>query len=200
MLRCSQGRFDEALARVRRARELDPMSPLLPAVAAGVDYFAGRYDQALEQLELADELAPGWGIIRALRGMCFEEQGRLDEAIEELEAAAEALGVDRRAVVELAYTYAMAGRSREALEVVDFHEQNADLRSSVSLAHAFFFLGQGHYEQALEWLSKAAKERNAWMYHVLVDPRFDPLRGRAGYDRLVRQMGVGSFRSTRQGR
>lgn len=46
----SVGRIDEALAEVRRARELDPMSLIVKANVGVIYYFGRRYDQAIEEL------------------------------------------------------------------------------------------------------------------------------------------------------
>ena len=56
----NQDRLDEALAKVRRARELDPMSGVINTALACIYLARREYDQALSVLERAIELNPGF--------------------------------------------------------------------------------------------------------------------------------------------
>ncbi|MGE5327303.1 MAG: protein kinase domain-containing protein, partial [Deltaproteobacteria bacterium] len=51
----AMGRHEEAIAEVKRAQELDPLSPLLLAVGGEANIFAGRYDEAVAQCRKALE-------------------------------------------------------------------------------------------------------------------------------------------------
>jgi tetratricopeptide (TPR) repeat protein len=44
-----RGRLDEAIAEMRRARESDPMSPLIKASGGILFYFARRYPESLKE-------------------------------------------------------------------------------------------------------------------------------------------------------
>jgi len=44
------GRFDEAIAEVKRAVELDPLSLIINSDLGNTYYNARRYDEAIEQL------------------------------------------------------------------------------------------------------------------------------------------------------
>ena len=113
-----QGRTDEALAWVQRARELDPLggagiTPLgAPAITNGFILFhARRYDEAIRELRSDDP--DHWYL-----GLALIANGQPDEAITVLEKA---LGTDRNPAVMgvLVRAYAHAGRRREALRLVD---------------------------------------------------------------------------------
>lgn len=46
---CAQGRLEEAIAEMKRAQELDPLSLIISTNVGWAYYFARRYDQAIEQ-------------------------------------------------------------------------------------------------------------------------------------------------------
>lgn len=56
----NQARLDEALAKVRRAWELDPMSDVINTALASIYLARQEYDQAINRLERAIELNPGF--------------------------------------------------------------------------------------------------------------------------------------------
>ena len=107
----SRGRLDEAIAQLGRAVELDPLSLLLQANRALLDYFAGRYDEAGSRLreilksDSTDVLAK-WGL-----ALVAEQQGRPGEAIAILEPIS-AISLNRKS--SLGHAYAAAGRTAEA--------------------------------------------------------------------------------------
>ena len=56
----AMGRFDEALAEIRRAQELDPLSLAINTGVGHVLYLSRRYDDAIEQYRKTVELDPNY--------------------------------------------------------------------------------------------------------------------------------------------
>jgi len=54
------GRTDQAIASIRRAQELDPLSLIISRDAGRLFYFARRYDEAIEECQKALELDPNF--------------------------------------------------------------------------------------------------------------------------------------------
>ena len=54
------GRFDEAVAEMKRAAELDPLSPIISTDMGATLFLARRYDAALDELRRTLELYPGY--------------------------------------------------------------------------------------------------------------------------------------------
>src|SRR5262245_286739 len=86
-----QGRLDEALAQVRRATEVDPLSLANNAVWGGTLYFARRYDQAVEQLRKALDLDSNFALARHWLGMAYEQNKVYDAAAVEFQKATDLL-------------------------------------------------------------------------------------------------------------
>lgn len=57
-----QGRIDQGFVHMQRARELDPMSPVLNALEAGLLADARRLDEARVRLNRAFDIAPEHGL------------------------------------------------------------------------------------------------------------------------------------------
>jgi hypothetical protein len=53
-------------------------------------------------------------------------------------------------------------------------------------------LGLGALEQALDLLEQSFEERSSWLIHLGVDPRLDPLRGKAQFRALIGRVGLPS--------
>jgi len=170
-----QGRTDEALAWVQRARELDPLggagsTPLGgPAITNGFILFhARRYDEAIRELRNDD---PDHWIL----GLALIANGQADQAISVLEKA---LGTDRNPAVMgvLVRAYAHAGRRREALRLLDELKLRQQTTYVAATPFVNAYLGLDDNEQALVWLERAYQERSNILQLIKVHPYFDPLR------------------------
>jgi eukaryotic-like serine/threonine-protein kinase len=184
-----QGRTDEALAWIQRARELDPLggagTPLGGvAITNGFILFqARRYDEAIRELRYADR--PDHLIL----GLALIANGQPDEAITVLEKA---LGPDREPYVMgvLVRAYAHAGRRREALRLVDELKRQQQTGYIAPGPFVDAYLGIGDNEQALAWLEQAYQEQSNILQLIKVYPNFDPLRSDPRFVDLVHRVGL----------
>ena len=80
-----QGQFDEAIAEMKRALELDPLSVIINADLGNVLFHARRYDEAIEQLRKTLEMEPNFYYARWNLGQALEMKGLVKEAIAEYE-------------------------------------------------------------------------------------------------------------------
>jgi TolB-like protein/DNA-binding winged helix-turn-helix (wHTH) protein/Flp pilus assembly protein TadD len=184
-----QGRTDEALAWVQRARELDPLggagiTPLgMPAITNGfILFYARRYDEAIRELRHDD---PDHWIL----GLALIANGQPDEAITVLEKA---LGTDQNPAVMgvLVRAYAHAGRRREALRLVDELKRRQQTSYVAAAPFVNAYLGLGDNEQALAWLERAYEEQSNMLQLIKVHPYFDPLRSEPRFVDLVHRVGL----------
>ncbi len=84
----SLGRLDDALAEIKRARELDPLSLVVKANVAVIYHLGRRYDQAIDELKKLLEKRPDFSVARWGLGLAYEQKGTYKEAIAEFEKAA----------------------------------------------------------------------------------------------------------------
>ena len=184
-----QGRTDEALEWVQRARELDPLGGAGITPVGGVAitngfilFYARRYDEAIRELRNDDP--DHWYL-----GLALIANGQPDEAIPVLEKA---LGPDRNPMVMgvLVRAYAHAGRRSEALHLVDELKRRQQKSYVAAAPFVNAYLGLGDNEQALAWLERAYEEQSNMLQLIKVHPYLDPLRSDPRFVDLVHRVGL----------
>jgi TolB-like protein/DNA-binding winged helix-turn-helix (wHTH) protein/Tfp pilus assembly protein PilF len=107
------GRMDEAVAEIERARETDPLSAIINTDVAEMLYFARRYDEAQQQGRATIEMFPNFAHAHRMLGRVYAEKNMFPEAIAEGQRAVALSGNDPWMLLDLAYTYALAGKKTE---------------------------------------------------------------------------------------
>jgi serine/threonine-protein kinase len=182
----SRRRLDEAIAQLKRAVELDPLSIPLQVNGALLDYFAGRYDSAGARLRAilksdSTDTMVQWGL-----ALVAEQQGRPTEAISILEPISSG-NLNRKS--SLGHAYAIAGKSARAREVLTALEKQAARSYVPSYYFALVHAGLGQRDQALRYLERAYEERSTVLAYLLIDPRFASLRDDPRFLGLARRLG-----------
>jgi serine/threonine protein kinase/TolB-like protein/tetratricopeptide (TPR) repeat protein len=187
------GRSGEALAEIRRAQELDPLSAIISANAGLYLYYARDYDAAAEQLRKTLEVDEGFGVAHLYLGYAYLQQaGRTGEAVAELQKAAEYMGEDPETLSALGHAYAVAGRRADAEAVLS---QLRALRERGYVSPYFVavvYAGLGERDHAFAALEESFRDRHPGMILLKSDPRFDPLRKDARLSGLIRRIEDGA--------
>ena len=187
------GRLDEALAEIRRALALDPLSPY-KITAAGMIYTDRReYDRAVEQYRKAIELDPSfYHAYDELRGV-ETVRGR-PEAVDAVIQAMRANfpNVDDTSV--RARLAAQQGKRAEARGLVEHWIQECIRmqRPGKSCYAAQIYAGTGEKDLAFQWLDKAYAERNPLLAYAKVMPYYDSLRPDPRFGTLIKRLGLGN--------
>ena len=186
------GRFDEALAAVQRAREMDPLSPIVGSTEAALHYYARRFDVARAVLEPLIELHPDFVPAQLDLGRALEELGRLDEAQVAFERGARMAGVPLEESSPLAHLWALRGERARAEAVVERLRAAAAHRHVSPYTIANIYAALPDADLAFEWLERAYAERDPMIIYLRVHPRLDRLRGDPRLDALARRVGLPS--------
>ncbi len=188
------GRFDQAIAEVKRALELDPVSPIISASLGAVYRMARRDDEAIAQLRDTVEMHPEfyWGY--RFLGLALELKGATGEAIVEYRKAFE-LSDDPVVLALLAHAEVSIGKQNEARQILAQLTEEAKARYVPAYAFAVIHLALGEKDQALDWLEKAARDHDGLYINLIkVDPYLDPLRGDPRFEALVSRILSGSVK------
>jgi TolB-like protein/thioredoxin-like negative regulator of GroEL len=170
------GRTEEALAELKRAEDLDPLSVIVVADQGRALYFARRYGEAVERCRAALESDSGHLPARIHLGMALEEQHRPDDALREYETVLRQSG-DVRQKSLVARALAVSGRKREAAEALGEVLRAGEQGAYVSpYAVALVYAAMDDKALAFEWLERAVAERSSWIAFLDVNPRLDGLR------------------------
>ena len=184
------GRFEEALAEVRRALEVDPLSPLINA-ALGFCYWNGRrYDLAAESCHKVIARDPDFFMARYGLAMTYAHTGRHEEGIAEARVAARVSSESPLSLATLGHAYAVAGLRPEAEGLLERLKEISRRRYVPPYFMATVCVGMGRGREALEFLEKGFECRDGWLTWLGVEPRFDPLRRDPRFKSLLRRIGL----------
>ncbi len=185
------GRFDESLAEMRRAQELDPLSLIINTAVGYALWNARRYDEAIDQLRKTLELDANFLPAIAFLDMAYERKGKEQEFIATYEKEMILSGYSQAEAAAFREVYAKSGMRGFWLKILQWLKGEQVKRpylAPIHMALAYVFLGEK--DQAFAWLEKAYAERSGWMVHLKVDPRFDSLRSDPRFADLVRRVGL----------
>lgn len=184
----AMGRFDEALAEIDKAQELDPLNLAINTGVGHVLYLSRQFDRSIDQYRKAVELDPNFMLTHVWFGRPYLEKGMYSEAISELETAVSLSGESTLALAMLGHGLASAGRTDEAIGVLKKLMDRSKKAYVPSYWIAVIYNGLRDREQVIFWLRKAFEERSSWLVWVNVEPRFEWLKSDPGFDSLTKAM------------
>jgi tetratricopeptide (TPR) repeat protein len=165
------GRHSEALAHLRQAQEVDPLSITIPASVGLALHLAGRYDDAIQQCRLTLEMDETFWLTHLFLGWACEQTGLVREAIEAFHTSIERSHSDPVTIASLAHLLGRQGQTAEALQLIEKLLAFAKIRYVPAAEIAIAYLGLGQDDQAQQWLHKAQKEHSFRLSYANVDPR-----------------------------
>ena len=183
-----QGKLDHALVEVKRAYELDPVSPIIHTDVGAVYLMARRYDEAIEQLRGTVQMDPEFYWAHRFLGMALDLKGDTTGALAEFTKAFQ-LNDDPAGLGFIGHAQARMGHEKEARARLDQMNDAAKRRYVAPYAFALIHLALGDKDQALDWLEKAAQERGLTYFNFIkVDPFLDPLRGDPRFEAVMQKV------------
>lgn len=181
-------RYDEALALVRRAQELDPL--VHRADVASTLLRAGRYDEALQAALRCIEFEPEYGRGRSTLGWAYIKNGRVDEGLAELERAVALVPGNALYLAQLGEAYGLAGKVTKAREVLRRLDELSRQRYVSPYHLAYVYTGLGEQDRAMDLLERAYAERAGSVYGVKGSFLFTTLRSHPRFKALLRKMNL----------
>ncbi|OLD23076.1 MAG: hypothetical protein AUI91_00275 [Acidobacteria bacterium 13_1_40CM_3_56_11] len=184
-----QGRLDEGLAEFLKARELDPLSPIITRGVATSYYLKRDYRRALELLRQANDLGPAFSTPFEI-GMYI--QNRLfNEALAELEKAEQERKNDPLLIYSTGMVYSAQGKREEALQIIKELEEMSGANLSQAHYIASVYAALNEKDSSLTWLERGLAT-GALGTFFKDEPFWDPFRGDPRFTDLLRRMGVPS--------
>jgi len=112
------GRNAEAIAEMKRAQNLDPLSLIISADLAELLVIAHSYDESMEQSRKTIEMDPNFALAHNQLAQAYIQKEMYSEAISELEKAVRLSGGSPICTANLARAYAASRRRNEALKLL----------------------------------------------------------------------------------
>ncbi len=182
------GRHTEALAEIKRARELDPLHLRINALEGQFLLHAGKIDEALEPLQKALELLPFFWIAHLFTASVYIEKGMFAEAIESAGKARQFSGISTHPIAFAGYALAKSGKKAEAQSSLKELLDLSKTRYVPACNIAMIYNGLGERDEALNYLELGFKERDARMAFLKVEPKWNNLRNEPRFIELMRRM------------
>ena len=184
------GRFEESFAEIRKAQELDPISPNIMATASANFYFARQYERALKEILKVIELEPSMPSGHFVAGWIYTQQERYAEAIEAFQKAGSLLEYDNPEITSnLACAYALSGKTKKARQLLSQLLERSQREDAHSYHIALIYTALRDQEQAFTYLERAYEEHSPELGYLRADPLLDSLRADARFVSLLRRVG-----------
>jgi TolB-like protein/tetratricopeptide (TPR) repeat protein len=185
-------RFDDAVAEVDLARELDPLSPITQTQAGWIRALSGRTGEAIEVFRRVLSAEPDypWAVMQL--ASCLTDTGKHQEAIALFQKGATQSGGNPVFLGQLGRAYAEAGRRQDALHVLEKLKRLSRERYVTPHAPAHVCLGLRDLDCYFEALEEGYRQRINYMAFLSVIPLprdFLPVRQDPRFQDLLRRMG-----------
>jgi TolB-like protein/DNA-binding winged helix-turn-helix (wHTH) protein/Tfp pilus assembly protein PilF len=167
---------EKALAEVRRALALDPLSLSINVGLGWCLYHAHRYDEAIQQYRSTLDLNPTFSLAHSTLGMTYVQKRLYPEALAEFNKAANLPGSHTFALANTGRTYALSGRAAEARQVIQELEGSARQEYVPAMYVAAIYAALGESDQTIKWIEKAYEERSDYMIYLMTEPSLDGVR------------------------
>jgi len=184
------GRSEQAIASLKRAQQLDPLSMIINTEVGRQLLHARRYDEAIEEGRKALEMDPNFARGHWYLGLAYEQRAMYQEAIAEFQKGFDLSGGSPYMLGSLGHAYALSGNREKARQAVANLGELSKRRYVAPYSNGLIYTGLGDKERAFEWLEKAFEDRSWLMTLLKVDPRFDGLRADPRFTSLLRRMGL----------
>jgi TolB-like protein/DNA-binding winged helix-turn-helix (wHTH) protein/Tfp pilus assembly protein PilF len=181
------GKNDEAIAEMRKARNVDPLSLIINAELAELLLITHFTDQSIDQSRKTIDMDANFPLAHNQLGVAYLQQQKHEEAIAELQKAVQLSAGNPTCTANLARAYAARGDTSEAMQLLgDLKQPRGSYSNASEIAMVYTALGD--MDQAMTWLNRAYSER--FNPSVLLRPGFDPLRADGRFQDLERRVGL----------
>jgi TolB-like protein/DNA-binding winged helix-turn-helix (wHTH) protein/Tfp pilus assembly protein PilF len=183
------GRYQEALAEIRKAQQLDPASLITNGFVCFVYMHAREYDNAIKECKKDLELEPRFVPAHDWIAYSYLFTGRYEEAAAEFKKALDLSGNANYFLTALAMTYGLEGKKEEAKKILGELKQRATQTYVSPCGLADVYIGLGDKDQALAMLEQAVRERSADLMFLAGAPEFDALHDDPRFKAIVARIG-----------
>jgi serine/threonine protein kinase/TolB-like protein len=187
------GRAREAIEEGNRARELDPLSPIIGYAQAEAYLFDRQFDKSIGMYEKLSAENPSFGVTHNGLAMAYWGEHKYPQTIQEFQTYAKLAGDKNYAEYADALDAGFRsggwhGAAHKAIEVLlAQHKAKTNYLAPFMLAE--LYADAGDKDHAFEWLNTAYQEHCTYVSLVPVDFAFDSLRSDPRYAEFMRKVG-----------
>jgi len=191
MYLATMSRAGEAMSEMKRAQELDPLSPIICTARGRLLHFQRDYDAAIPYHRKALAIDPNFVEAHFNLGMIYEQKAMFSEAISQFRKVIRIAGQGASFwSAGLGHAYGIAGRKNQALKMLIQLQKTSNGKGVSPFDIAWVYLGLGEKDAALTWMEKALAERCNPLVYQRIEPALDPLRTNPRFQALLRRIGL----------
>jgi len=187
------GRAQQSIDEANRARQLDPLSPIIGHAQAQAYLSDRQFDKAIEIENKVVADNPTFSVAHLGLALSYWGEHKYSQAIQEWKTAAQLSGdknfVEATTAMDAGFqSRGWPGALRRDLEVV-LAQRNANVEYVSPYIIAGLFGNLGDKDHAFQWLNTACQEHDSMLLNLRTDFTVDPLRSDPRYAELVRKIG-----------
>lgn len=193
------GQSERAIAELRRALEVDPLSLIINTNLGVTLIHARRLDEAIVQLRKTIELDASFAYAHRTLGLALEQQGKTQEAMPEYQKSI-SLGDEVPGPAQLAHLYGKIGRRDEATAILAQLKARRERGYVDPYWFALVYLGLGDSAQAIAALEQSYADGSGDdLSNIRVEQMFDSLHGDPRFEALAEKvMPAREFRGSKK--
>src|SRR5467141_3378584 len=187
-------RIAESTAEMKKAQQVDPLSPVADALALAPLLTGRKYDMAIESGRKILEMDSGNGLARWLVTTAYERKGDISKTIDMQEETAVLYGESKEAAAQ---RFTRLRRAYESLGAQGYWRANLEQHLSEwkknpgdPYDHAVLYARVGEKDHVFGWLEKAYQAHSQeLLFWLRTDQAFDALRSDPRDTSLIRRIG-----------
>lgn len=183
-------RFDQSIAELRKAEELDPLAPMVGSDLADGYMHAGRLSEANAELKRVLDLYPNFPPAHLYRAQVYTRMGDFAGAKSEAQSYLQLThDCAPLQIVEIQRLAAAGNLPQARKELARFLEgASGRTLNAYQIAQLDFMTGQN--DSGYAELEGAYRRRSWWLVTMLVDPGFDAVHSQPRFIALSQRVGV----------
>jgi serine/threonine-protein kinase len=179
-------RYDEALALLRRAQELDPLAHRIDIATMLIR--AGRFDEAIASAHDAADVDPTHARAWATYGWALFLSGKRADGLAALERAVSVSPGNSLWLSQLGEAYGLNGDLIKARDVLRQVKSLSRTTYISPYQYVYVYTGLGEHDRAMDFLEQAVAERGGPAYAIKGSFLLKPLREHPRFQALLRGM------------
>ena len=184
-----QGRVDEAIREMQRARDLDPLNVTVNTYLAILYDFGGQYEKAATQLQNTLAIAPDFAEAFSSLFRVYLDQHKFAEARAALDRAHALVGQTTPGLAD-AQLAAATGRVDSARQMLASCERVAERQYVSPGSVACVYAALGDKDGAFRNLDRALAERDGMLAYLKTYPALSSLRSDPRFTRLLQRLNL----------
>ncbi|HEV2489798.1 MAG TPA: hypothetical protein VGT03_08315 [Candidatus Acidoferrales bacterium] len=183
-------RFDQGSAELRKAQQLDPLSPIVGSDLAACLIHADRYPEAVSVLQQILTRQPDYAVAHNYLASAYQNEGDFANSEKERALYIRLSGdTGYGEAVRVGHEWA-SGKKERARRDMEALLANMKEGRFGYVQMALMYASVGDKNKAFECLDKAYRQHSWWLVTMEVEPGFAPLRSDPRFQQLERRVGL----------